>query len=104
MNKHINERKLRRKLARLAANVVPARAIAHFRRLGEYGARCAQVAAEEGKEGLYMYMAENPYFSRGHSKAKRFSSRAALTRMRPSKYMPHQGAREKARRVQQAAA
>ena len=98
MNKHVNKRKLLRK----AAEPKSTRVVDPFRRLREYGRRCAQVMAEEGKEGLYLYMADNPYFSRGHSKAKRFSSRAALTRIRPSKYMPHQGKQECARRVQQA--
>lgn len=100
MNKHVNERKLRRK----EAEPKSPRVIAHFHRLEEYGHRCAQVMAAEGPEAMRWYVAENPYFSRGHSKAKRFSSRAALTHIRPSKYTPHQGAREKARRVQQAAA
>jgi len=97
MNKHVNERKMRRK----AAEPKSTRVIDHFRRLGEYSTRCGAVHAAEGTEAVHRYLAENPYFSRGHSKATRFTSRAALAKPPTGKVYPHDSKREAARRLRQ---
>jgi hypothetical protein len=97
MNKHINSRKVRRK----AAEPKSTRVINHFRRLREYAARCWAVHAAKGLEAVRRYMAENPYFSRGHSKATRFTSRAALTKAPQGKLYPHDSKREAARHLRQ---
>lgn len=95
MNKHVNERKIRRK----AAEPKSTRVINHFRRLQEYNHRCEQAMAAEGLGAMRRYMHQNPYYSRGHSKATRFSSRAALTKASTGKVYPHDSKREAARHV-----
>lgn len=97
MNKHVNERKISRK----ASEPKSTRVINHFRRLQEYSNRCSQVMAAEGLEAMRRYMHQNPYYSRGHSKATRFSSRAALTKPKAGNVYPHDSKREAARHLRQ---
>jgi len=97
MNKHINERKTGRK----AAEPKSTRVINHYRRIKQYAMNCSRMREAHGEEAMRVYMSKFVYFSRGHSKATRFTNRAALTKASTGKVYPHDSKREAARHLRQ---
>lgn len=82
----------------------PIRSVQHFKRLHEYINLVNKLAAIHGVEFAREYMTSNPYLSRGHSKAKMFYSRAALSRRKGWSVRSvggKPGSRECLRRIQQ---